>query len=247
MPRKVRTRKYGKSRVNKRKHRRSLKKKMNKRSTKKTRQYRKNRTRRVRRGGEEVGDLENMATSGYASQEDQLDALLGIGMHFWKKDNRKAKRAMMLAKQMHDDMYPDRDFHDYAKSKLGINVLDELGDEHADDTYLHEFDPVPEEKPIRWVDVDDEGSVLGKREIGKDKTLSNKKPRQTHVYWEDNLKGRFNPQRALEDPKYNIGDIIIIYHNNQEGKESYKVTEQGLVDIDTGKIPGMGYYRQAKP
>ena len=45
------TRKYGKSRVNKRKHRRSLKKKM-KKSIKKTRQYRKNRTmRKARRGG----------------------------------------------------------------------------------------------------------------------------------------------------------------------------------------------------
>ena len=50
MGRKVRTIKYGKTRVNKRKHRRSLKKKMKKRTTKKARQYRKNITRR-RLGG----------------------------------------------------------------------------------------------------------------------------------------------------------------------------------------------------
>ncbi len=271
MPRKVRTRKYGKSRVNKRKHRRSLKKKMNKRSTKKTRQYRKNRTRR-RLGGNysNLKEFEENAKLGeffHVNADRQLERISYIKLNgnkilkyydepssFYLEGGSIQDAYVLISDNLtwNEGIWNQKEFEEDNKDL--ISALQTLPDEQQksilDEILNHDERKI--EATMATLEKNKKGSVLGKHGKYEDNTSSKKARKmeqvpKTHEYWNDEWEGGFNPQQALQDPKHNIGDTIIINHDNQEGKNTYKVTEQALVDTDTGKIPGMGYYRQAKP
>lgn len=259
MPRKVRTRKYGKSRVNKRKHRRSLKKKMNKRSTKKTRQYRKNRTRR-RLGGNysNLKEFEENAELGEFFHEN-ADRQLGRISYIKLNGNKILKyydaeleggsnqSAYVLISDnlaWNGGRWNQKEFEDDNEDL--ISALQTLPDEQQK-SILDEILNLTHNKgkidaTMATLAKNKKGSVLGKRGKEDEDIMSSKKARNNvHVYWQEDA--NFDPQTALE--KSTIGDRIILNHNNQT-KDTFLVTKEGLFHEQTKKIPGDGFKRQAK-
>ena len=254
MPRKVRTRKYGKSRVNKRKHRRSLKKKMNKRSTKKTRQYRKNRTRR-RLGGNysNLKEFEENAELGeffHKNADRQLGRISYIKLNGNKSlkyydaeleggSNQSAYVLISDNLAWNGGRWNQKEFEDDNEDL--ISALQTLPDEQQKSILDEILNLTPHhnkgkiDATMATLAKNKKGSVLGKRR--KDEyIMSGKKAR--HVYWDDQFDGGFDSQLAKQNPDHNIGDTIEIYHNNQQGNKTYKVTNQGLEDTETGEIHG---------